>query len=265
MRVLDIYSGRDLDKIVYNQIPVSTIMDQFFLRFPKNYKDNYDKNIIDLEILKVDKLHEEKSGGEFFTDFIQVFYNSKVEFLIHELMHISSYNRAINSMAISRSVNYSLYEAAMIEGMTEFLACLARNSEPNSYHYHVFVVTMLSSIDRFFEPYFIPSYDNFIKLFPNKKDIVSLMYSLEFFHTKFDAPDYSDWDIKNMRASICNIIDGLIDIELSFDKTSYERKLYAEKFMHLISDNELKNQIGCFYKKYVDYADDRIKKRILGR
>ena len=91
------------------------------------------------------------------------------------------------------------------------------------------------------------------------------MYALEFYHDKYKNEDYDKWEIVNMKKTIMSIIDGLIDIELSFDKTEYERKLYGDKFMSLISDIDVNNEISAFYKDYKIYAYDNIKKRILRR
>ena len=75
----------------------------------------------------------------------------------------------------------------------------------------------------------------------------------------------SDRVISLIGDSVKSTIDSLIDIELSFDKSRYERKLYGDKFMDLISNVDLEMLVSDVCPDYLDYANHEIKKRILRR
>lgn len=56
MKVLDVYSKKDLGLIIFNGVDIITFMDRFFSKFPNSYRENYDKNMGSLEIYRVDEM-----------------------------------------------------------------------------------------------------------------------------------------------------------------------------------------------------------------
>lgn len=266
MKVLDIYSKKDLYLITYNGKDIKKLMNEFFLKFPNEYRKNYDENLKTLEIHRVDEMFEVNDSAEYYPIGNVMMFKSFAG-IPHEMMHMASSDRVNSKSAFYREGIYSLYETGLVEGMTEYLSCIAKGGEPDAYFFEYFSVAMLSSIDGIFKPYFIPSYDDFVSLFPRKIDICSLMYSLDFYHdgiSKIDD-DTSDRVISMIGDSVKSTIDSLIDVELSFNKSRYERKLYGEKFMDLISDIDLKMLVSDVCPDYLDYANHEIKKRILRR
>lgn len=270
MKVLDIYGKKDLDVLTCNGGIASEIMDDFFSNFPKLYKDNYDKNGETLEIWKIDEHYSGATGGEYY-DLHNLILLRKYSSLIHELMHMSSCDYITRNSAFFKSKQGPLFEMALVEGMTEYFASLALKSKPTDYFFEVFTASMLDNIEGIFEPYFIPNHDRFISLFPNKKDIVSLMYSLNYYSNKTEAMALGEIEIDEdvvmtrIEHSINDTIDSLINIQLSMKMGRKNDKLYGEKFMSLISGDDLVHYLGDFYDDYLDYANDQINKRILRR
>lgn len=271
MKVIDVYGKEGLNKLILDGKSLSMIMDNFFSKYPKKYRENYDRNIETLEIWRVDDNFFSTLNGEYMEYRNLIVFKNECS-LIHELMHLSSYDSINDKTAFVKTNNQFIYEMALVEGMTEYLAVEALSNKPVEYFLELFTVSMLSEIDNIFEHYFIPNADKFINLFPNKKDIISLMYSLNFYFEKIDEfvdgkvleEDYDD-EIKRVGQSILNVIDSLIDIQLSFKKDDYENKIYAERFMDLISDDDLYSYLTDFNDKYLGYANREINKRILRR
>lgn len=272
MRVLGIYGKDDLDVLTCEGRIVSEIMNKFFKKFPQMYRKNYDNNLKTLEIWKIDEHYEGNPGGEYYETHNLLIFRKHTA-LIHELMHMSSYDSFNKKIAFVKLRDGILFETALLEGMTEYLSSIALNRESTDYFFETFAVSMLSNIDGIFEPYFIPSYDNFIKLFPNKKDIISLMYSLNYYSNKSEQfltsynGNSSDDDVSITRIehSINDVIDSLIDIQLSMKMGSRKDKIYGEKFMDLIGSESLIHYLGDFHEDYIDYANEQINKRILRR
>lgn len=269
MKVLNIYSKKDLDVLTYNGDAISKIMDDFFSKFPVSYRENYDKNLESLEIWKVDEEANDIFGG--YSEVNNIVLIRKFSSFIHELMHVASTNRETGMTAFMRVKGDDAFEGALIEGFTEYLAsCVALSVDPKNYYFETFVVSMLSDIEGIFEPYFIPSYNNFISLFPNKRDIISLMYALEYY-ANF-APEYALGEISfnsdkvgiKVGHSIKDVIDNLIDIQLSFKRSKRENKLYSEKFMDLLSD-DLFDFLDLYDVDYLNYANKQLNKRVLRR
>lgn len=266
MKVLDVYSKEDLDLFTFGGRPIVELMDDFFLMFPKSYRENYDKNIETLEVYRVDEMYDPSDSAEYFPVSNVLMFKSFAA-VSHEFMHMASSDRKNKLTGFNHAGEYSLIENALYEGMTEYLSCVAKDGLPNAYFFEYFVVSMLSDIDRIFEPYFIPSYKNFISLFPNKRDIISLMYSLEVYQNGINSltDDSSEIEIARVDDAVKSTIDNMIDIELSFDKSNKDRKIYGEKFMDLIANPDIKSLVGDVSPEYLDYAYHEVKKRILGR
>lgn len=266
MKVLDVYSKKDLDSITYKGNKISFIMDDFFKRFPLSYRENYDKNLETLEIQRVDSMVDDLDNASYFPSLNLLLFKEK-NGIFHEMMHMASACREECLFGFCRDGNYSLYEQGLLEGMTEYLACMAIGEKPSSYYFEHFVASMLSTLDGIFEPYFIPSYDKFVSIFPNKRDILSLMYGLDFYHEKIKEidDDTDDVMLDRIENSVRGVIDSLIDIELSFYKSNVDRIIYADKFMDLISDKNIDCVVGDVFPDYRDYAYHAIKRRILRR
>lgn len=266
MKVLDVYTKKDLDLITCGGKKLCVLMDEFFNRFPNEYRKNYDRNLETLEIQRVDEMPDDCDSAEYLPDANILLFKSYAA-LPHELMHVASSDLINRLNGICRCGIYSIYENGMIEGMSEFLSALALDGKPVTYFFECFAVSMISSIDGVFEPYFIPNYSKFISLFPNKKDILSLLYSLNFYHDKIQVinDDTSKDDIFRINDSVRSVIDSLIDIELSFNKNNKSNKVYSDKFMDLIVDKDIDFIVGDVYPDYVDYAYSQVKKRLLRR
>ena len=268
MKVLGIYDKRELDKIKVNGRTITEIMENFFRMFPVSYRENYDNNIKTLELWRIDE-HYEGCLGEYSDTHNLIMYR-QASAIIHELIHMSARNPETQNNAFIKSRKEQLFENPLIEGCTEYLSSLALHEKATSYFFEVFCVSMLSNIDGFFEPYFIPSYDKFISLFPYKKDIISLMYALYFYAENYcyiDEYDGKDKDffVTRLQHAIQDVINSLISIELSFKKGYKSNEMYGDKFLSLIKEKSLSCDLREIWKDYYGYADKQVKKRILRR
>jgi len=267
VKIVGVYGKKDLDRIMVNGKCVSKIMDDFFKMFPSYYRHNYDKNLKTLKIFKVDESYSNSIGE--YSDIHNVIIIQKFYAIIHELMHMSARNSKTKCNAFVRSYDESLFEIALVEGFTEYLRTLAIGDKPMNYFFETFVASMLSNIDNIFEPYFVSGYDKFIKLFPCEKDILSLMYALSYYQSNMELieedEDNKDYSINILRRSIGDVIDNLIDIQLSMKMGDKKNIEYANKFMCLLSDDELSCYLRYVWDDYLEYANNEVKKRILRR
>ena len=270
MKVLDIYGKKDLEILTCNGIVINKIMDNFFKRFPKSYRKNYDRNLESIEIWELDEHYDGLTAGEYFSEY-NILLIQRLSSIVHELMHVASCDYETRLSAFRRKKDGYLFENALIEGMTEYLSSMAHDSAPADYFFETFSVSMLSNIDGIFESYFIPNYDKFIGLFPNKRDIISLMYSLNYYSNKNIeytcgvVSEFSDMDRLKVENSIKDVIDTLIDIQLSMKMSLYNNKRYAQKFMDLLNCEVMDTYVGEYFEDYVDYANMQVNKRILRR
>lgn len=266
MKVLDIYNKDNLDLITYNGELICDLMDNFFSKYPIEYRKNYDMNIETLEMFRVDEMVDSFDNAQYVPSSNVLTFKSFAA-LPHEFMHMASADRINRCFAFCRDGEYSLYENGLVEGMTEYLSCVLKNGEPDTYFFEYFVVSMLDKIDGIFKSFFIPSYNEFLKLFPNKRDIISLMYSLDFYHNAINTIDdnTSDYDINRISESVKNVIDSLIDIEFSIDKNIKDRRIYGDKFMDLMSNSDLESILLDVCPEYKDYAYHEIKKKLFRR
>ena len=271
MKVLEVYSKKDLDKLTVKGKKVSKIMDDFFKNYPKSYRENYDKNLETAEILKVDEHYTGKHDGEY-SDYCNVllFRMRKYYSIIHELMHMASCDYVTRRSSYERCDKGALFEGALIEGMTEHLACIALNQSCEAYHFETFTASMISNIEGVLESFFIPSYQKFINSFPDKRSIISLMYSLEgyFRNCEILLTEETMIDkslIETLERSIMGVIDSLIDIQVSRKLGFRENKLYAERFMDLIGEENLNAYLSDIWEDYYDYANEQVNRRILRR
>jgi len=270
MKVVEVYTKKDLDVLTCRGKVVSKIMDDFFSMFPREYRENYDKNLNKLEIWKMDEMHEGNTSGEYYEP-INVMLIRNLGSIIHELMHVASRNHKTGLAAFQRMKYANFCENALIEGITEYFAGVALDSTPSDYHFETFSAAMLSNIEGVFQSYFIPSYDNFIACFPEKKHILSLMYALTYYASKLeglrsdDSKKIDDHILVRVDHSIKDVINSLIDIQLSMKMSKKENMIYGEKFMDLIGSEVMDDCLGIFSEDYMDYANEQINKRVLRR
>lgn len=261
MRVIDIYEKNDLDRLMIDKKSIKEIMDSFFMKYPARYRRNYDKNLRHIELYQLDEIND-SWRAKYFPTIDKILFIEPYH-IIHELMHMAHYDRKKDLMAIEQKE--ILWEDALIEGAAEYLANEATGYPTCAYIFETFVICMLSSIENFFEPFFIPSYEQFIKLFPNKKDILSLMYALNFYHHNYDICEDSEeypLVVNKLGVAIREVIDSLINIEIGIDKDEYSRRLYQEKFMDLITSEFVHLNLVDFFYNYRDYANEQLKRKI---
>lgn len=270
MKVVEVYTKKDLDMLTCRGKVVSKVMNDFFANFPCEYRENYDRNLEKLEIWRMDEMHEGSTSGEYYES-MNIILIRNLGSMVHELMHVASCDFKTRLAAFQRMKDANFCENALIEGITEFFACMALESTPCDYFFETFSASMLYNIDDVYRSYFIPSLDNFISVFPNKKDILSLMYALTYYSSKLEDSVGSD-DKKiddvikgRVNHSIKDVIDSLINIQLSMKMSKRENKLYGEKFMDLISCDVMEDCLGIFSEDYMDYANEQINKRVLRR
>jgi hypothetical protein len=164
-------------------------------------------------------------------------------------------------------------EHGLIEGMTEYFKMKAYDQEkPGAYPFEVFCVTMLEDIPDIFKSYFIPNNKEFIGLFPNKRDIYSLLYSLDSYnkmYMDFLEADYAGKeqpvDMNLLRNTIKDTFNALVEIELSLEKDPYMLRKYDFKFMEYIGSDRLGLLFQELYPKYYEFADKLIDKKIRKR
>ena len=268
MEVLEIYTKDNIDSLMVDSRSTKEIMDNFFRNYPSSYRRNYDRNLKKIQICRVDEYFDFDGSGAAAKIYLK---NSKIilsnlENIIHELMHMAHYDRKKDLLAISSKE--LLWEDPLIEGATEFLSSKAIGKPCMAYIFESFVVDMLSSIDNFFEPFFIPNYKKFIKMFPCEKDILTLMYALSFYYfyqdIEYENPNY-DVVSKKLGEAIKTVINALISIESSIFRDETARDLYSEKFMDLITSEFLELHIIDYFSDYKDYTYEQLKTRILRR
>ena len=247
MKILDIYTKKDLDILNINGVSISDIMNNYFNSVPSNYRINYDKNLDTLELWHIDEHYEEALAE--YLDIHNLIIYKDINSIIHELFHMAARDYISKNNGFVKSCDDILFESALLEGCAEFLSSKSLNCKPTDYYFEVFSVDMLSNIDDFFEPYFVASYDKFINLFPNKRDILSLMYSLSFYAKNFCS------------IYVCEDIDR--DIYLSFGNKYKNDKIYSDKFLSLLSDKDLSCCLSEVWEDYFKYADKQIKTRVL--
>ena len=269
MKVIDIYDKNDNIES-YNKDVFKT-MNDFLLKYPEEYRKNYYHNLETLRLFKVDTLPDGVMTGMYNSKANVVFYSNN-NALGHEFFHIASNDLINKKYSIESDIGI---EYGLIEGITEYLNVKAYGlSKPDSYGFHVFCVMMMENIKDFFKPYFMANHNEFIKLFPNPKDVYSLMYSLnvysdniyDYLSSIYNDEDNSLVDISTIKDAVNSTIDNLISIELSIDGSDkYRLNKYADKFMDLIGSKYLKSNFDDVYHDYIKYAENQIKKRIRSR
>ena len=266
MKVIDLYY-KDSDLRCYHKNIFDTTRN-YLNCFPSEYSECFNRNLDTLEIIKVDKLPDEMYTGMYNPE-MNILVFSTNNSLGHEMFHMASNDTVNKQNAYSTKLDI---EEGLIEGMTEYSCMKAYNlNKPGSYPFEVFTVTMLEDIPNIFRPYFIPSKRGLIDLFPNRKDIYGLLYSLNTYNKimlDYLSNIYMDTDylidLTEFMSSIRYTFDNLINIELSFEKDPHKLKLYKEKFMDLLSSESVYNTISRMYPNYKKYALRKINNKIKG-
>lgn len=260
MKVINVYDKSNISQLMVDERSALKIMDDFFAKYPRKYQRNYSRNLRHIEIYQLDESYYD-DRAKYFSSIDKMYFVDPRD-IIHEFMHMAHYDRKKDIMALEQGE--ILWEDSLIEGSAEFLACKATGFENDAFIFETFVVNMLSTINCFFEPFFIPNYKQFIGMFPNRKDILSLMYALNFYHqnydTCYDDPNYLAVCSK-LKEAIIQIIDSLIDIETSLNTIS--GILYQEKFMDLITSEFVDLNLSEHFPEYKNYAHEQIKRKIL--
>lgn len=268
MKVIDIYD-KNSDIRSYGKNIFKT-MKTFLSKYPSEYSECYYHNLDTLVLFKEDRFPDGITTGLYNSNANIIFFTTG-DNLGHEMFHMASNDLVNKQYAFESPINI---EHGLIEGMTEYLNIKAYNlTRPNSYSFHVFCVMMMEDIPNLFRSYFIPSHEDFIKLFPRAKDIYSLLYSLSVYNDNiydYIASEYVDSnslvDLTTIIETVESTIDNLISIELSFNGNNpYKLNEYGTKFMDLIKSSYLRDNFKDIYPDYEKYAEKEIKKRIRGR
>ena len=257
MKILEIYDKNDRDILISDGLVILDEVEKYLDKFPSECRKNYDRNLETVSFLLVDEFYDGCSVGEYDEFNNDIFY-LKESALAHELVHLASYDRERDRIAFGRE--FLTTEKGLVEGMTELIACEIMNKKrPDAYEFQSFVSLMLTEIDDIYIPYFKASNEEFMKLFPNRKEILSLMYSLNYYHNNCFSKDAS---YNLLVHSIKNTIDALIRIELSYENNPYKLKQYREKFMDLLSSWGKYSILKEIYPGCFDYANGELKKNI---
>ena len=264
MKIINVYDKNS--NILCHGKNVFDTTKRYLYKFPKEYSECYNYNLDDLLLFEVDRMVDESMTGYYDSDANKIFYVDKNS-LGHEMFHMASNDIVNNQYAFESKMDL---EAGLIEGMTEYLAMKAYGlSKPGSYSFEVFCVTMLEDIPNLFGPYFKPSHKDFINLFPNRRDIYSLLYSLnayndielDFLDSKNNDSDIAI-DQTVLVESIQDTLNSLVSIELSVENDSKILKMYGNKFMDYLSSDFVRHILKDLYPGYLGYAEELVKKKI---
>ena len=236
------------------------MMDKFMSRFPLEYRELFDRNLTTLYFRKCSNFCDNRLDGLYDSEHNTIYYINSIA-LSHELFHVASYNPSTKKSAFERNLDS---DQGLLEGMTEYFRMKAYDlSNPVFYDFEVFAVMMLEEIEDIFKYYFIPNHDKFIKLFSSKKDIYSLLSSLDIYHLIYNCSYDDSSNRKDVKEAIRQVINSLINIELSMISDKDELIQYRDKFMDLIESKNVKDVLDLFYPKYCGYADTLIRRRII--
>lgn len=267
MKVIKVYD-KNSDIRCYNK-NVFRATESILAQFPYEYGDCYRHNLETLELIYVDKMIDPSLDGYYNTEANVITFNNKGA-LGHEMFHMASNDLVNGNYAFESKMKI---EAGLLEGMTEYFNMKAYNMDgPSAYPFEVFCVSMLEDIPNIFRPYFIPNSKDFIKLFPNRRDIYSLLYSLDAYNDMYlqyleelYANQAITVDMNSFKDTIKDVFNNLVAIELSMVDDSAGLRKYGHKFMEYVGSDRLMTLFQEFYPKYYEYADKLIDKKIRKR
>lgn len=264
MKVIDVYdSHSDLRSFGKN---IFTTTFNYLKRFPIEYSNCFKRNLATLELIKVNKMDDGVTTGRYNTiENIIEFAESRA--LGHEMFHVASNDLVNDKYAFESNIDV---ESGLIEGMTEYFCMNAYDLKyPSSYPFEVVTVMMLEDIPDIFKHYFIPNNKEFLNIFPNRKDIYGLLYSINAYNgimLDYLASIYTDEDIlvdiKELVASFKYTIANLINIELSFEKDPVKLKAYRDKFLDLMHTKWIEHTFKNVYPNYLAYTEKYVNKKI---
>ncbi len=264
MKVLKVYN-KDSNLRSYGQ-NVFKATENLLATFPYEYGENYRKNLKDLEILYVDQFLDGELSGYYQNEANTIYFTDKNS-VGHEMLHMASNDTTehLNAFESKKGI-----EGALIEGMTEYFNVRTYGlMVPESYTFEVFCATMLDDIPGIFKPYFIPNDKEFIDLFPNKKDIYSLLYSLDVYHdiyTDFLAEDNAGKNptinLQMFRKAVNDTVSALIDIKLSMESDPHMLRHFDYKLMEYVGSERFSYLFLAFYPKFYEYTDKLVDKKI---
>ncbi len=267
MKVIKVYD-KNSDIRSYNK-NIFRATEALLAKFPKEYSNCYYHNLESLELIQVDRFEEASLSGYYSDEANKIFFKNKSA-MGHELFHMASNDLVTGEFAFSSKMGI---EVGLIEGMTEYFNMKAYGLErPTAYPLEVCCVTMLEDIPNIFKSYFIPNHKEFISLFPNRRDIYSLFYSLNVYNEMY--ADYmeafcsgKEWnvDMNSLRNVIKDVFNSLVSIELSIEKDPSMLRKYGFKFMEYMGSDRLMVLAEDLYPKYYEYADKLIDKKIRKR
>ena len=264
MKAADVYDSRsDLRCYGKNIFQTTT---NYLKRFPSEYSNCLKHNLETLELFKVDKINDGLETGRYNTE-KNIIKFTEESALGHEMFHVASNDLIDGKYAFESKTNIEL---GLIEGMTEYFYIHAYDLKfPSSYSFEVIIVMMLEDIPGIFKPYFIPNNKELINLFPNRKDIYGLLYSLDAYNSLMldhHASIYTDEDVvvdvEELIASFKYTIANLINIELSFEKDPVKLKTYRDKFLDLMHTKWIEFIFHDVYPNYLSYTERYVNKRI---
>lgn len=199
------------------------------------------------------KLSVKKSNNGFYLFPSKVYYNN-LWVLVHELFHVSSYDR---DDLIDGFCDKNENGIALTEGMTEYLTMkFFKEDKPTSFFLEVFVIEMLLCIDDFKRYYFKASREDFISLFVNKDNILELSNLLDTYYKFSRGNSYIRYE--EIELLVCDILNLLLDIlsENINDRDRFRKCMY--KFINLL--DKYGEDYSLFNRKVVDNY-----KLVLGR
>lgn len=92
MKVLQINDSEEFQKLqLRDKRYIYQVMDDFFKKYPKEYRRNYDRNLSETSLLLVDVLGEQVMA-EYYADVDKIAYSDS-DYIVHELMHMAHYDR----------------------------------------------------------------------------------------------------------------------------------------------------------------------------
>ncbi len=264
MKVIDVYDANS-NLRCHGQNVFDTTR-TYLRRFPAEYSACLEYNLKTLELIKVDKIDNDFMTARYNTDENIIEFKTSSA-LGHEMFHVASNDMVNKQYAFETRLNI---EMGLIEGMTEYLYMDAYNLiRPSSYDFEVFTVMMLDHIPGIFKPYFVPSCRGLIGLFPVRKHIYGLLYSLETYNRvmiDYLASIYTD---ENVLVDLEEYVDAykytlanLINIELSIEKNPAKLKRYRDRCLDLLNTSWMHDTMQNTYPDYFEYSERYVTKRI---
>lgn len=114
MKVVEVYTKKDLDILTCEGKVVSKVMNDFFSKLPRQFRENYDKNLMNAEIWKVDEAYDNTTSGEYFEIF-NIIILKNFNSLVHELMHLSSCDSKTRLSSFQRKKNMDFLKIHLLK------------------------------------------------------------------------------------------------------------------------------------------------------